>query len=136
MARGRPRIEINQTEFEKLCAMQCTMKEISGFFNCSEDTIERWCERTYSMNFADIFAQKRGTGQISLRRSQFNLAEKNAAMAIFLGKNYLGQRDVVETINTEKRQSELRELFQEVADGSGFDSEKTFNEQAPEDDDN
>ena len=29
-----------------------------------------------------------------LRRSQFKLAEKNAAMAIFLGKQYLGQKDI------------------------------------------
>ena len=28
-----------------------------------------------------------------MRRSQFKLAEKNAAMAIFLGKQYLGQKD-------------------------------------------
>ncbi|HSE24819.1 MAG TPA: hypothetical protein VLB68_24370 [Pyrinomonadaceae bacterium] len=28
-----------------------------------------------------------------LRRAQFNLAKKNASMAIFLGKNYLGQSD-------------------------------------------
>ena len=30
---------------------------------------------------------------ISLRRSQFKLAEKNATMAIWLGKQYLGQRN-------------------------------------------
>lgn len=45
------------------------------------------------MNFADIFAQKRTPGQISLRRSQFRLAEKNASMGIWLGKQYLGQSD-------------------------------------------
>lgn len=32
---------------------------------------------------------------MSLRRAQFRLAEKSAAMAIFLGKNYLGQSDNV-----------------------------------------
>ena len=32
---------------------------------------------------------------MSLRRAQFRLAEKSAAMAIFLGKNYLGQSDHV-----------------------------------------
>ena len=30
---------------------------------------------------------------MSLRRKQWNLAESNASMAIFLGKNYLNQRD-------------------------------------------
>jgi hypothetical protein len=30
---------------------------------------------------------------MSLRRAQFKLAETNASMAIFLGKQYLGQKD-------------------------------------------
>jgi len=29
-----------------------------------------------------------------LRRTQFKLADTHAGMAIFLGKNYLGQRDL------------------------------------------
>lgn len=45
------------------------------------------------MGFSEIFAIKRSDGKISLRRSQFALAKKNAAMAIFLGKQYLGQSD-------------------------------------------
>lgn len=33
---------------------------------------------------------------MSLRRTQFKLAEKNPTMAIWLGKQYLGQRDNIE----------------------------------------
>ena len=40
-----------------------------------------------------MFREKRGKGKISLRRAQFRLAEHNAAMAIWLGKQYLGQRE-------------------------------------------
>lgn len=93
---ARPRIEIDQKQFEQLCSIQCTLNEIAGFFNCSTDTIERWCEREYGESFADIYGKKRGIGKISLRRSQFRMAETNATMAIWLGKQYLGQRDVVE----------------------------------------
>lgn len=93
IAAGRPRKEINKTEFEKLCGLQCALDEIADWFDCSEDTIERWCKRTYKENFADVFAKKRGKGKIALRRAQFELAKKSAAMAIFLGKNYLGQTD-------------------------------------------
>lgn len=97
---GRPRVEISKEQFEKLCGLQCTKEEIAGFFSVSEDTIERWCKRTYNNeNFAVVFAKKRGTGLISLRRMQFKLAEKSAAMAIFLGKNYLNQKDVLEEVN-------------------------------------
>ena len=39
--------------------------------------------------------------RIKLRRNQLKLSEKSAAMAIFLGKNYLGQTDRIEQIVTE-----------------------------------
>lgn len=94
MARtGRPRAEINQTEFEKLCAMQCTEDEVLAWFNINESTLNRWCKRTYKETFAEVFRKKKEGGKISLRRRQWHLAEKSATMAIFLGKNYLGQRD-------------------------------------------
>ena len=41
----------------------------------------------------DVFEEAKEHGKASLRRTQFRLAESNAAMAIFLGKNLLGQRD-------------------------------------------
>lgn len=66
----------------------------------SEDTIERFCKREYKEGFAVIYAKKSALGKISLRRAQFKLAEKSAAMAIFLGKNYLGQRDSFEVTDT------------------------------------
>lgn len=90
---ARPRKEIDGEQFKKLCAIQCTLAEIAGWFDCSEDTIERWCKRTFGKGFADTFKTHSQSGKISLRRYQFKLAEKNAAMAIFLGKQYLGQKD-------------------------------------------
>ena len=92
---------IDQEQFEKLCALQCTKEEIAGFFNVSPDSIENYCAKFYGSTFSAVFAEKRCAGKISLRRAQFKLAEKNAAMAIFLGKNYLGQRDVIEETNTD-----------------------------------
>ena len=90
---GRPKKIIDQTQFEKLCALQCTHEEICGFFNVQDDTLNRWCKDTYGCTFSEIFKQKRVGGMISLRRSQFKLAEKSAAVSIWLGKQYLGQRD-------------------------------------------
>ena len=92
---GRPQKEIDQSLFEKLCGLQCTLTEIAGIFDCSEDTIERWCKRTYDEGFAETYKKHSAAGKLSLRRAQFRLAEKSAAMAIFLGKNYLGQSDHV-----------------------------------------
>lgn len=90
---GRPKKEISKEQFEKLCGLQCTKEEIAGFFNCSPDTIENFCKRTYNDNFSAVYKEYSSQGKISLRRYQFKLAEKSAAMAIFLGKNMLGQSD-------------------------------------------
>ena len=93
---ARPRIEIDEKLFKKLCGIFCTQEEIAGIFDCSPDTIERWCKRTYKAGFAEIYKKFSANGKMSLRRNQFKLSEKNAAMAIFLGKNYLGQKDSFE----------------------------------------
>lgn len=104
---ARPRKEIDRDEFEKLCALQCTKAEMAGFFNVSEDTIERWCRRTYKESFAVVFANKRSGGKISLRRSQFRLAERDSRMAIWLGKQYLEQYEPIEVKRLELKLQEL-----------------------------
>ena len=96
MPAGRPKIEIDAQQFEGLCSFQCTLAEIAHWFRCSEDTVERWCIRNYGLKFAEAYEKYSAGGKISLRRAQFKLAEKSAAMAIFLGKQYLGQRDSVQ----------------------------------------
>lgn len=102
MARtGRPRIEIDEKNFRQLCALQCTLSEIASFFECSEDTIERWCKRELKSSFAEAFKKYSATGKMSLRRWQFKMAEHNVSMAIFLGKNWLGQSDKIEQTITE-----------------------------------
>ncbi len=93
---ARPKKEIDKNQFENLCALQCTKEEMCGFFDISEKTLDSWCKRTYGQGFSLVFNQKRGRGKISLRRAQFRLAEKNANMAIWLGKQWLGQKDTVE----------------------------------------
>ena len=95
---GRPRIDIDWSEFDKLCAIQCTLMEIASWFDCSEDTIELRVKDTYGVTFTERFKQKAGKGKISLRRIQWKMAEKNPTMALWLGKQYLNQKDRQETI--------------------------------------
>ena len=111
MARtGRPKKVINQKLFENLCGIQCTEAEICGVLECSADTLNRWCKRTYKMTFADTYKSKSQVGKSSLRRAQWKLAEKNASMAIWLGKQYLGQRDEPEeSIDVEDTDAYLKE---------------------------
>lgn len=91
---GRPPIEINWIEFDKLCRLQCTLEEIAGWFNCSIDTIENKVKQEHGVTFSEYFAQKRAGGKVSLRRRQYEAAMAgNTALLIFLGKQYLGQSD-------------------------------------------
>ncbi len=103
---ARPRKEIDQKQFESLCGLQCTKEEICGFFNVSEKTLNSWCKRTYKQGFSLVFQQKRGKGKISLRRSQFRLAEENSTMAIWLGKQYLNQREPGSKIDDDETKTE------------------------------
>lgn len=94
---GRPRKPIDKTEFEKLCTLQCTLEEVCGWFGVQDDTLNKWCRENYEgRTFSEVFAEKRVAGKISLRRSMLQLASKNATMAIFLAKNWLGMSDNVE----------------------------------------
>ena len=109
---ARPRIEIDREQFEKLCAIQCTEEEIASWFKCSVDTIERWCHRELKMSFAEAFKTWSADGKISLRRTQFKMAEHNCSMAIWLGKQYLGQRDVQDISLTKNDDDTIREMEQ------------------------
>lgn len=119
---GRPRIEIDKDTFEKLCGIQCTLEEIASFFDCCDDTINNWCKENYGESFSGVFKKKSAAGKMSLRRIQFKLAEKNTSMAIFLGKQYLGQRDVIETDNKHEI-SKVEELLSKIEKEVNDDSE-------------
>jgi len=90
---GRPKINIDWGKFETYCAMQCTLREIAGYFDCSEMTIERKVKEHYGCCFVDTFKRKRQKGLMSLRVAMFKMAEKSPQMAIFLAKNWLGMTD-------------------------------------------
>lgn len=134
---ARPRKEIDKKIFENLCGLMCTLEEIANIFDCSEDTIERWCKRTYGFGFAEAFKKGSSKGKMSLRRAQFELAKKNASMAIFLGKNYLGQRDVIEQqINTEETSkvlSDIAEKIEKIREQGNAEAEENTTESTTED---
>lgn len=107
---------IDKKQFENLCGLQCTINEVCDFFDVEDDTLNSWCKKTYGTTFSEVFKIKRGKGQISLRRMQWKLAEKNATMAIFLGKQYLYQKDNIEIGQTDM--SKVDELLKEIKNAS------------------
>lgn len=95
--KNKPRVNadkmIDAYTFEQLCSIQCTLQEISAFFMVTPPTMESWCVKRYNKPFEECFAQFSSKGKISLRRNQFRMSENNPTMAIWLGKQYLGQTD-------------------------------------------
>ena len=89
--RGRPKFVIDYDLVEKLANIFCTEEDIAKVLGCSVDTLQR------DPNFRGIYKKGLSTAKNSLRMMQFKLAQTNAAMAIFLGKQHLGQKDVIET---------------------------------------
>jgi AraC-like DNA-binding protein len=83
---GRPKKELDERQIRELAKIHCTMEEIAAVMGCSVDTLER--------RFADIIKEERSIGKSSLRRWQFKAAQSgNSALLIWLGKQYLNQRD-------------------------------------------
>jgi hypothetical protein len=117
---ARPKKEIDQKNFESMCAYQCTQEEICAFLGVTDKTLSNWCKKTYGLRFSEVFKQKREIGKMSLRRKQWKLADKSASMAIFLGKNYLGQRDSIEYEDKDaiNKLDQILKNMQEKADES------------------
>jgi hypothetical protein len=123
---GRPRKEFDKKLFESLIGIGCTAEEICFVFrddsgkDPSADTLSRWCKRTYGMDFKAYHKKNGGLYRnIQLRKNQMKLSEKSAAMAIFLGKQYLGQSDtptadVHEAVQDDALTASLRELAERM----------------------
>ena len=89
---GRKPINIDPVVLENMCALHCTEEEMAPCLGVSVRTLQ---SRFKQRQFAEARERGRAKGKISLRRAQMKLVEQgNAAMAIWLGKQLLGQRDV------------------------------------------
>ena len=98
---GRPKKEIDLEALRKLCELQCSAAEISGFFGITVETLNRIIKDTYEISFLEYFEQNRSGGKIALRRKQFSVAmDGNPSMLIWLGKNWLKQVDKQEVTHT------------------------------------
>lgn len=87
---GRPKLELDENLILSLARIHCTHKEMASILGCSTDTLKD--------NYSHLIEKGRDEGKMSLRRSQFKKAidDGNVAMQIWLGKQYLDQKDKIE----------------------------------------
>lgn len=86
---ARPFLKLDPILIEQLAEEHCTMEEIASYCGCSVDTLQR--------RYAAIIKRGKDKGKVSLRRVQWEMAKSgNVTMAIWLGKQILGQKDKID----------------------------------------
>ena len=110
---GRPRKEIDKKQFEEMCKVQCTENEICSILGIGVDKLLSWCLETYNDTFSNVYKKYSENGKMSLRRAQMRLAQTNASMAIWLGKNMLGQSDRVDIAVKEEDDDPITKAIKE-----------------------
>jgi len=85
-------IFVDPKDIERLGRLQCTYREAAAFLDIRVGQFKQLIAKDQEARRA--WEKGLRLGQISIRRKQMRLGSSNAAMAIFLGKQYLGQRDV------------------------------------------
>lgn len=97
---ARPKAVIDWSKVDFYLRAHCDGVGIAGILGVSPDTLYRACQEEHKIGFADYSAQKKSEGKELLRATQFQLAiEKDKTMLVWLGKQYLGQRDKSESYN-------------------------------------
>lgn len=95
--KGRPLKKLNDVGAAlvyDLAGIMCTEEEIACVLGT---TVEVLHNKVNLETFTEQMKNGKESGKASLRRYQFELAKRNPSMAIWLGKQYLGQKDSTET---------------------------------------
>lgn len=104
---GRPRIVSNIQIPEKQIILeqvlywidlQATQEEIAGSFRVSVETLDSRLIEAFGMRFSELRKRCSGQAKLALRRYQFEQAKKSATMAIWLGKQWIGQKDDIQLV--------------------------------------
>ena len=84
---GRPKkYKIDKEQVQNLARYGCSNIEIADFFGCSSSLIEK--------SYSEFLTKGRAEQKLRLRQLQWKSAEAgNVTMQIWLGKQYLDQRD-------------------------------------------
>ena len=111
---GRPKKELDYELIEELAKIQCTQDEIASCLGVNVKTLRA------DEKFLDLYKKGQETGKKSLRRYQFDCAKKgNSAMLIWLGKQYLGQRDNIDVSTTSMEEDGMSKAIRESLEKMG-----------------
>lgn len=91
---GRPRYKIDYEKLNAMCQIHCTEVECAYILGINIDTLAEALKRDGHGSFPEYFKKASAGGKMSLRRRQYKSAmDGSVPMLIWLGKNWLGQKD-------------------------------------------
>jgi AraC-like DNA-binding protein len=82
---SRPEKEISISELHSLMSFYPTLEEVSAWFNCSPDTIERRIKDEWGMSFRELRNKRAGKTRLLLKRKAITkaLEEDNEKMLLY-----------------------------------------------------
>jgi len=112
-------------QFETLCSRMCTEEEICSVLDVTDKTLNRLLKEHYGMGYTEAYRKFSSVGKISLRHAQFKAAERgNPQMLIWLGKQYLGQKEPEREKETAPTEIEDMSAIRRAVFVDGGDSSK------------
>jgi len=103
-------LKIDYEIVRRMAAIHCTIREIASVVGVHYSTLNTRPE------FQKIFGEEYNKAKERLRKLQWDAAEKgNTTMLIWLGKQYLGQKEPVKDMTLESKSLDLKELAQFMA---------------------
>lgn len=124
---GRPFIDVDYKLIDNYLKAQCDGVGIAAALGVCPDTLYNRIKEKYSLTFSAYAAIKKAEGKEMLRAKQFQSAmEGDKTMLIFLGKQYLDQKDKKEVTATlvneieEISDEELNKLEEKILKGENL----------------
>lgn len=114
---GKPKSIIDWELFKEMCHIHCTQVEICAILKVDHETLGKHIREKFGIDYLEAYSQFSCGGKKSLRRIQFEQAEKNCSMAIWLGKQWLGQKDQKDVAEALQEHMNLVALAKTIAEG-------------------
>lgn len=114
---GKPSIyqDLDGEQIKKMCSIGCTKAEIMSVLGVSEPTLNKYLAEEFEMGFTEFYKTFADGFKMSLRRMQYKSAmgeydeeigkytlAPSVPMQIWLGKQYLDQKDKHENVIEDK----------------------------------
>lgn len=102
MAKGRPKIAIDFKYLDVICQRPISGEDVAAIMEVSKDTLERAVKKEFGITFAAFKDKKMSKLRLTILDKQLEILKKgNVTMAIWLGKQYCGQKDKTEISSDE-----------------------------------